>query len=280
MLERDLESLTDERLRLVRPPREQHRLRVESLRDELGQVERFRCLERQLDELRGSRSLPGEEVQSSELRCERGQVGVRLLAGEHLEGPLHPRDRLGEPAVLPDRLRVACGDPRRRVGVALGLEQRESLVEAALRLGSKAVDEGNRAGPLEKLGLEQRDLGKLGCLVEVPSRLVVRGQRRCPLRRRPQALARLHPELGGVVRVRRRPVGLEVVRGDHLGDLLLVRADAGFELGRDAQMAFLPFLARQRVVGDLLEQGMQESVLAALGRARVDFDDENFLRDE
>ena len=56
--------------------------------------------------------------------------------------------------------------------------------------------------------------------------------------------------------------------GDHLDDLLLVRP-AGGEVPGGRQMTCLAVGLRERLVGDALQQVLEEAELAALRRARV-----------
>ena len=80
--------------------------------------------------------------------------------------------------------------------------------------------------------------------------------------------------LGTLGRVR---VGREVVPGEAAGDL--VGLEALEEPGR-GQVADLAILLRQGVVGDLADQGLDEGVLAMLGRARIGLAGEQLAPDE
>ena len=64
------------------------------LGDDLGQLERLRQLQRELEARRGSLVLAAKRQESAELRGDRGDVSVRLLAGERLERLLESRDSL------------------------------------------------------------------------------------------------------------------------------------------------------------------------------------------
>ena len=88
-LESDGERLPQERLGLARPVEEDEALRVERAREHGGQAELLRDVERELDPLGCHGSIPGEEVQSSELRGQRRDVGVALVLSEHGERLLH-----------------------------------------------------------------------------------------------------------------------------------------------------------------------------------------------
>ena len=86
--------------------------------------------------------------------------------------------------------------------------------------------------------------------------------------------------LSSARRRRRAPrVRVEVVRGDHLDDLLLVRP-RGRRCAAAARWRAFRSALRERLVGDPLEQVLEEAVLAALRRARVGLDGEHLLADE
>ena len=83
VLERDLERVPQQRERLLRASARSSRsaLRVQRLRQDLGQPERLRDLDRGLDALVRRRSmLAREEMQPSELRGERREILVGLVA--------------------------------------------------------------------------------------------------------------------------------------------------------------------------------------------------------
>ena len=69
------------------------------------------------------------------------------------------------------------------------------------------------------------------------------------------------------------------MRREHLGDLVLVR-DASREVVGRGQVAGLALAPRERLVGDVADEVLEESVLAVLGRARVGVDAEHLLADE
>src|SRR3990172_10810222 len=71
-------------------------LRVDRLRDGLPELELLRDLQGHLDAFGGDVDLAEEEVLPSELRCEHGEVLVRLLVRERGERLFHARDRLLE----------------------------------------------------------------------------------------------------------------------------------------------------------------------------------------
>ena len=69
--------------------------------------------------------------------------------------------------------------------------------------------------------------------------------------------------------VGRSPVGIEVVRGDHLDDLVLLGPPRRREEAGRGEVLRLALGLREHLVRDLLDDVLQEGVLAALGRARI-----------
>ena len=67
------------------------------------------------------------------------------------------------------------------------------------------------------------------------------------------------------------------MRRDHFDDLALVRARQGLEELRGAEVLGLALSLRERLVGDVAHDVLEECVLAALGRAGVCLDRENLL---
>ena len=88
---------------------------------------------------------------------------------------------------------------------------------------------------------------------------------------------RLRRERPAVGIVRRGAVGREVVRGERAGQLVL--AERLEEAGR-GEVAAASVAPRQRPVRDLADERLDERVLAAFGRPRVDVVDEQLATDE
>ena len=96
--------------------------------------------------------------------------------------------------------------------------------------------------------LLERVVRELGRLREDAGRLDGRGERRRALAGAGERLPRLPLDLGCVVGIGEQPVGIEVVRGDDLDDLLLVRP-RGREMprrGEVARLALAPWRASRR----------------------------------
>ncbi len=93
--------------------------------------------------------------------------------------------------------------------------------------------------------------------------------------------AQRHPRLGGegvgLGPIRRVALGGQVVAGQGAGQLV---GAEGLEVACGGEVAHLAVALRQRVVGDLADERLDERVLAALGRARIDLLDQQLTPDE
>ena len=68
--------------------------------------------------------------------------------------------------------------------------------------------------------------------------------------------------------------------GDDLGDLVRIDARVLGKVGRGGEMLRLPISPRERLVGDSLDERLQEPVLAALRRERIVVEVQELLADE
>ena len=123
------------------------------------------------------------------------EVLVRLVFGEHLVRPLHPRQPFVEPAGLPIDLGQTRGHAGGRVSLAGLLEQVEGAPVAILRLGLARAGQGHFARAFEQTRLVQRVVGELGGLLEVALGLLCGGERCRALGRPGEQLLRLLPDL-------------------------------------------------------------------------------------
>ena len=124
-----------------------------------------------------------------------------------------------------------------------------------------------------------RIAGELSRLLEVALRLGRGAERGSPLaglRRAPPAPSPRSASASSASGS--SAVGLEQVRGDHLGYLLL--GERSREVLGGGQVLGAALLLRQRLVRDLAEQVLEEAVLAVLGRARVGLEAEHLLADQ
>ena len=131
-----------------------------------------------------------------------------------------------------------------------------------------------------QLRLDDRVVGQLERPLECTLRLEIRRERRRALRGTDEHLARHRADLLGVHVVRSGSVGVEVVGGDDLDDLVLLGAPDGREESRRGEMFRLSPLLGDGVVRDLLHDVLEERVLASLRRARVGLDGEHLLAEE
>ena len=120
----------------------------------LGQAELLRQLERVLDPLERELVPPGEVEEPRDLRRERREALVRLLAGEDGERTLHALDAFLEPPAVPHHLRQARRHARGGMRFAGVLEE----LDRPLPVGRGLV----RAGP--RVGRQARPLVELACV--------------------------------------------------------------------------------------------------------------------
>jgi hypothetical protein len=141
-------------------------------------------------------------------------------------------------------------------------------------------DGRHHSGALVELGLNERFLGQLQGALEGSLGFRVRAQRGRAFGGANEHLARGALDLVCIRSLRRGAEGVEVVRGDDLDDLVLLRAPDGGEVLRGRQMFLLPLALRDRLVGDVPDDVLQKRILTPLGRARVGLDREHLLAEE
>jgi hypothetical protein len=282
-LESNLERVLEQREALLRPsPREdQHAsLRIQRLREHLRQRDGLGQLERLLDPLRRPLGLAHEEEQPAELGGERRQVLVRRVLLEHDERPLHALDGLVDVALGPGDLAQAGGEPGGGMRLPLCLEKRDRTFELA-RGGVAAPSEPRHLpGAFEELGLLERAVGELGRLLEIALRLLACGKRGRTLAGPGEHLARPCLDRRSICVLGRRLVGLDKVRRDDLDHLMPGGPERLLEVGGRGQVARLPLPLGERLVGNALEQVLEEAVLAALGRTRIGLQRQHLLAHE
>ena len=163
--------------------------------------------------------------------------------------------------------------------LALRLEDLERLAEqpgGGVHVGGVV---GEPAGPVEQPRPLTGIVGQSCGLRKVALCLAGGRERLGALAGAEQRLARLLAHFLGVGRVGRRLVRVEVVRGDHLGDLVVV-GECLVQVFRGCEMACPPLAFRQRLVCDVANEVLQEAVLAVLRRAGVGLEAEHLLADE
>jgi len=125
------------------------------------------------------------------------------------------------------------------------------------------ADESHEPGVLVQIGLHGPVVGELDRPLVCMLGLLVSCERRCTLRGAHEHLSRVVADPGGVLVVRRRTVGIEVVRREHLDDLLVVpQRRQVFGCCEVQRLALLP---GQGVVRDFLHEVLEEAVLPTLG---------------
>ena len=124
---------------------------------------------------------------------------------------------------------------------------------------ASAISPGSaqRRGPIARLGSE------VGGLLEVASRLGRGAERARPGARAQQRLVRLSAQAVAVGASGSRRYASSRWEAIDLGDLFL--AERRREVFGSRQVLLPPFALRQRLVGDVTQQVLQERVLALLG---------------
>src|SRR5438552_19037213 len=129
-------------------------------------------------------------------------------------------------------------------------EADRSLIVRSRRNGCPAPP-GHLAGALAELGARHWVLGQLRRLDEIALGLAGGSER-------PRALPGAHQQtpcaladLGGVGVAGLRPVRVEIVRGDHLDDLVGVTRPGCFQVAGDLQMPRLALALEERAARDL-----------------------------
>ena len=108
VLQGDSQRLPKQRTALVRPVAEDECLRVEGLRDDLGDLKRLGNLEGELDPIGREPRLAPEEVETGQPVSKPGQIAVRLVCRQDAKGEFHLLDRLIAAASLVQDLPQPC----------------------------------------------------------------------------------------------------------------------------------------------------------------------------
>ena len=279
VVEGDLQRVVEEGKRFLGATANRHQRSCPvDLREDPRQPQRFSDLEGELDPLSREVVIADSVLADADPIGQIGKILVWLVAGDDGERPLHPLEPLLDVAGPPLDVGEAAGDPCRCMCVAFLLVEGDRALEEPDRRIRTAAFPGRLAAANEQARLRARLVGELCRLLEVALRLLVGAQRRRALARTGEVLAGFGPDLSRVLRVRRRPVGVHVVGGDDLDDLLLAKRLLEERSGRE--MLGLSVGLRKRLVGDPAQQVLEEDVLAVLRRARIGLDREHLLADE
>jgi hypothetical protein len=151
----------------------------------------------------------------------------------------------------------------------LALVELERALEIDLGLLEAPRRPRGSPGPLAQRRLGEGFVREGGGPLEVVLRLLVRRQRGGTFAGAGEHLLRLDPDRRCVFGIGCRLIGVEVVGGDHLDDLLLAVAEGLHEMRSRGEMADFALGLGERLVGDPLEQVLEEAVLTSLGGARI-----------
>ena len=272
VLERDRERLSEQRARLVGPSVKEQRLRVQRLGEYGGEAVVLGDSERELDPLH-RRFVVALEVANAP----RPEPPARRRSHPALPR-LARRGQARAPRVPPRHVRL----PERHAelgGRARGVVRRPAASnrDSGVRSVDLAAAGSFAAAPCSpaRSSSRARSAGSSATrcgAVEGALRLLGRGERRPRVRPRAEPVARLALIVVGVVRFGSAASASTVMRGDHLGDLIRVEPRVALQVRRGREMPSLALPSRQRVVGDALDERLEEAVLAALRRARVGLD--------
>ena len=195
----------------------------------------------------------------------RGQGALQLRDGS-LDPSRHEED-FAQPSLRAGGLGPLVG----------GLEDRDRLLEQWLGLVHPAAHDCELSGAGQRTAALDAVVAQPRRSLECPLRLEGGCERRGSIGRTCEPAARLGPHRVGIGSVRVGLVRVEVVHGDHLGDL--VRIDPGLrgEEEGNRQVACPAVAPGDRLVRDPLHERLQEAELSALGRERVGLDGEQLL---
>jgi hypothetical protein len=176
-----------------------------------------------------------QQQEAAELPCDHRHVLVRFLGRERLEHLLEPRDAFVQLTVAEIDLCEPGGDAGRRVVKASLLEGFSGLLEQGSRLVAPAPPPRHAAGAVLEVCASKRIIGEVGGLLEVALPFPRSPQGGCALARPRQHLPRFDADLTSAVDIRAGTVSVEVVRGEHLDDLLLL-SEGRLEVGSSRQV--------------------------------------------
>ncbi len=281
VLARQEQTLFPEGKRLhLSPPRlHEDALLAESTGDDEGSTEGFPDLERELEVLVSPIEVAGEEVAARENRREQADVVVRLVVAHGCERLFRASERLVVAAGCPFDPGEPAGHARGGVRVARGLVDGRRLTQEPL--GDVVVRgvHGEPAGPIEESAALTEVVRQRGGPFNVLGGFACSRERfgsRRGAKERAGCLVSYRDRIG---RVGDRLGRGQVVRREHLGDLVLGGKRALQVLGR-GEVASPALAFRQRLVGDMAHEVLQEPVLPLLGRAWVGLQREDLLAHE
>ena len=149
--------------------------------------------------------------------------------------------------------------------LSLALVERDRLAEQPERVVGPSREPGKRPGAVEELGSRERPVREPGGLFEIPLGFGGGAERGCPFAGTGEHRLRLLLDLGGIVGLRRRLVGGDVVGGDDLDDLVLLACEGRGQVFGRREVAGAALALGERLVGDVADEVLQEAVLSVFG---------------
>ena len=176
-------------------------------------------------------------------------------------------------------VRIAQQGDGQRDGTRVGarVAQPHRIREELDREVGAARPHGGSPRLLEHVGTVRVVHGDIERLAQVGHGLHLRPELLGAGRRRPEREPRLRPERLRLAALARRPVGGHVVGRERARELVVAEP---LEVAGRREVPRPPVAEAERRVGDLPDEGLDERVLAALGRPRVDLDVDQVAPDE
>ncbi len=267
------ERLAHQAEALVRPALQDQRLVDQRLDDDVGQTEPLAQLERPLDvrhrllaaapSKNSNRASWVETVAIAASSPSAMWARARRLEQCHaLLDPARGEEDLASRTSA--RAASARAPAASRIAIASSSRARPRPSRPPITASSPA-----RASERPRSDLLARKLcGPLEC----PLRLERRSQRRRALGGAGEPAARLRPDVVAIGRVGVGRMRVEVVRRDHLGDLVGIDPGIGCQEACRREVARPAVAPRDRLVGDALDERLQEAELPALRRERIGLD--------
>ena len=166
------------------------------------------------------------------------------------------------------------------VGSPGRVERRDRSLEVIPGELGASGEPGHLPGPLLQGAPRVGVVGERERLLEVAPCLLAGRELRGPLAGSRQHHEGLGLHLAGVVRLGGEYVGLEVMRGDDLDDLLVLGSPSSLQVGRHGEVLVLALALGEGLVGDGPHKVLQEAELPAVGRPWVGLERDDLLSHE
>ena len=227
-----------------------------------------------------ARVISGHRDNAPECRVEFSDVAVEFATIQRGDGAAQALDRLGDPP-QPLQCPADTHDQPQALAPAAGLLvcSGSSFKQCERRVGSPCPV-GHLSGGLVELRTLALIVAELTRLRVQPLCDIGCADRAGPLAGTAQCRHSGHPQIGGVVILARCTVGREVVRGDHLGDLLAVVGKSLSEVRGRGQVAGLALAAREQLIRDRAQEPLRPPIVAPVRGEWIGANRQDLLADE